>query len=129
MKLWSKGLGKLTLPFDLQDAESIEPEGDVIRIEGRIESEKVNWPYTIKLEADDMIRFTKLMATDEKYLRFLARKHGWGLVLKVLGGLLKLVIMSPVFIGTMLLFDLGRGEESEQPDETEQDDSTTGGES
>lgn len=122
MKLWSKGLGKLTLPFDLEDAESIEPENDVMKIEGRIESEKVNWPYTIKLEAEDMIRFTKLMATDERYLQFLAEKHGWNLIVKITGGLLKLVVLSPIFVFTMLVSDLGSGR---SPEETEQDNSTT----
>jgi hypothetical protein len=117
MKLWSKGLGKLTLPFDLEDAEAIEPEGDVMKIEGRIESDKVNWPYTVKLEAEDMIRFTKMMATDEDYVRFLAEHHGWSLIYKIVGGLLKLSLLSPVFLVEMILFDLGRGGSAPETEE------------
>jgi hypothetical protein len=76
MRLWSKGLGRLILPFHLEDHFALYPEGDFLVIEGRIVEKKVNWIYRIHLGSEDMVRFIAFMANTPLALSFL--KTYWG---------------------------------------------------
>jgi hypothetical protein len=91
MRLWSKGLGKLILPFDLGEAESVQREGDSILIEGRIVERKVNWPYRIHLTDSDMVDFTRLMAENPLIQSYLRSRLGFSLV----GFVLLLILTLP----------------------------------
>ncbi len=89
MKLWSKGLGKLILPFYLDKAESVLPSQEYILIRGRIVEGKVNWPYKIFLFPQDMVRFISFMSQNDIVISFLKRNLGFGLVKFVILRLLK----------------------------------------
>ena len=56
MRLQSKGLGKITLPFRLGESR-ITKGDDCIVFEGRITEKKVNWPYRGELEDPDIVNF------------------------------------------------------------------------
>lgn len=74
MKLWSKGLGKMTLPLALHTAE-LEPGADTLRFRGRIIEGKVNWNYLVSMDASDMLGFTRVVGGPE-VLDYLARQKG-----------------------------------------------------
>ncbi len=103
MKLWSRGLGKLILPFYLDKAEAVEEEDDCIIIKGRIVEKKVNWPYIIRLYPEDMIRFTHLMAYDRTVLSYIKSRLGMKFVLFVLKNVLKALIIAPLVLIENLL--------------------------
>jgi hypothetical protein len=98
MKLWSKGLGKLILPFDLSEAESIEIKQDHILITGRIIEKKVNWPYTIHLYLEDMYNFTKLMSESKDIIKYLKDKLGLKFFTFLIPRLLRAFLLVPIVI-------------------------------
>ena len=103
MRLWSKGLGKLVLPFYLSKAEKVYPQDDFIVIEGRIVERKVNWPYRIRLFPDDMVTFTKLMVEDKNIIRFLKTQLGFKFVTFVLLRILRAFLLLPICIIELIL--------------------------
>jgi len=74
MRLQSKGLGKLTLPFRLGESK-ITKGDDCIVFEGRITEKKVNWPYRGELEDADIVNFMKL-ANQKPVVRYVAESAG-----------------------------------------------------
>lgn len=96
MKLWSKGLGKLILPFDIGKADSIRISGESILIEGKIIEKKVNWPYKINLFLEDMLTFTRFMAYSNTILYFLKTQLGTKFILFVLVRILKAFFLLPI---------------------------------
>lgn len=103
MKLWSKGLGKLILPFYINEAESVEEESDCIVIKGRIIEKKVNWPYIIRLYPDDMVNFTRLMAYNPVVLSYMKKRLGIKLLLFLIPKLAYAFIITPfVFVEKVL---------------------------
>ncbi len=62
MRLASKGLGKITLPFRFTEA-SISEAPDCIVLEGAIKESKVNWTYRAELEDSDILNFLILAHT------------------------------------------------------------------
>lgn len=99
MKLWSKGLGKLVLPFDMDKAESVEEAEECIIIKGRIIEKKVNWPYLIRLYPDDMVRFTHLIVYDNVVLSYLKRRMGLRLLFFLIAKFFFALLMTPLVIG------------------------------
>ena len=78
MRLWSKGLGRLVLPFEIRTARvDLTPEHLVLS--GVIREGKVVWDYTVKMTEKDFLGFSRL-ATEPEVLNFLARQHGLGLL-------------------------------------------------
>ena len=72
MIVWSRGLGKQRLPLELPAATlSVTPDNLVM--EGTIEP--VCWRYAIRLSAEDLNAFLKLLASPGT-ARFLAQKPG-----------------------------------------------------
>jgi hypothetical protein len=74
MRLQSKGLGKVTLPFRLGESR-ITRGDDCIVFEGRITEKKVNWPYRGELEDKDIVNFMKL-ANQRPVVRYVAEQAG-----------------------------------------------------
>ena len=72
MIVWSKGLGKKSLPMEL-DRARLSVGDDHLLMDGNIES--VCWDYTMKLYPQDLGDFMKLLA-HPKTARFMARKRG-----------------------------------------------------
>lgn len=78
MRLASKGLGRLTLPFALNEAKIKEEEGKLWFF-GRIKEKTVNWDYRMRLEDEDIVRFVKL-ARHPEIMAFIARRCGFSLI-------------------------------------------------
>jgi hypothetical protein len=93
MIVWSRGLGKQRLPLELP-AATLRVASDSLVMEGTIEP--VCWRYAIRLSAQDLKSFLKLLA-DPKTAKFLAEEPGV-LVPFVLG----LVAMTPRLILRLL---------------------------
>ncbi len=97
MRLWSKGLGKLILPFEIDKAESISEYDDggrkVILIQGRIIEKKVNWPYKIYLDIDDMVRFTAFMAKNNIILSYIKSYCGYRFIISTLSLMLRTIFL------------------------------------
>jgi hypothetical protein len=72
MIVWSKGLGKKSLPMEL-DRARLSVANDHLLMDGNIE--EVCWDYTMKLYPEDLGDFMKLLA-HPKTARFMARKRG-----------------------------------------------------
>jgi hypothetical protein len=72
MIVWSKGLGKQTLPMELEQA-TLRVAPDHLAMDGLIES--VYWNYTMRLYPDDLGNFMKVLA-DPKTAWFLAGQRG-----------------------------------------------------
>ena len=98
MKLWSKGLGKLVLPFFLDRAESVEADEECVIIKGRIVEKKVNWPYIIRLYPEDMVRFTRLMAYDKAVLSYIKSRMGMRFIGFVIANLIKALLITPIVL-------------------------------
>lgn len=94
MRLQSKGLGKLTLPFALDEAH-IAVVDDGLWFNGRIQEKKVNWTYRMRLDDTDIVNFIELAARPE-VVRFLARTLG-----------LRLLVGMALQVGRTLLYFLG----------------------
>ncbi len=101
MKLWSKGLGKVTLPLELSRAE-IEAGAESMRLRGRIVEGKVNWNYLVTMTGSDLIGFTKV-AGDPRVVDHLARERGLGFLIAMVGPMLR-------FLGFLVAALLRRGE-------------------
>ncbi|GBD02744.1 hypothetical protein HRbin19_00012 [bacterium HR19] len=114
MRLWSKGLGKLILPFYLDEAEQVDDFDEYVLIKGRIVEKKVNWPYKIFLFPYDMVKFTRFMADDKTILSFLKRNLRFRLISFLVSNLLKVfLIITP----KVVIWKLFRKREKKQEDE------------
>ncbi len=87
MKLASKGLGSVTLPFRLREADIREEKGE-IWLHGAIKEKKVHWTYRMRLEDADIINFVAL-AKDDTIVAYLAQRCGPGIFLVVLKRVLR----------------------------------------
>lgn len=74
MRLQSKGLGKLSLPFRLGESKITKGDNCIV-FEGRITEKKVNWPYRGELEDADIVNFMKL-ANERTVMRYVAEQAG-----------------------------------------------------
>jgi hypothetical protein len=72
MIVWSKGLGKKSLPMDLAVAR-LSVGDDHLLMDGSID--EVCWEYTMKLYPEDLGDFMRLLA-HPKTARFMAKKGG-----------------------------------------------------
>jgi len=72
MIVWSKGLGKQTLPIELDKAE-VRIENECVSVGGIIEP--VWWQYTIKLNERDLLHFLRILSS-AKTSSFLAAERG-----------------------------------------------------
>lgn len=98
MRLWSKGLGKLILPFYISEAEKVEIVDDSVQIEGRIVEKKVNWPYKINLYLEDMLTFTRFMASSDEVIYFIKSQVGYRFIWFVLVRMIKVTLLLPVVL-------------------------------
>lgn len=89
MRLASKGLGKITLPFRFTEARITETP-DCVVLEGMIKEKKVNWTYRAELEDADLVNFV-ILARDPAVVGYLAERLGLGLFGKVARSALKLI--------------------------------------
>jgi hypothetical protein len=90
MRLASKGLGKVTLPFRFTEARITETP-DCVVFEGMIKEKKVNWTYRAEIEDADLLNFV-IMARDPAVVGYLAERLGLGLFGKVARCALKLIL-------------------------------------
>ncbi len=90
MRLASKGLGKVTLPFRFSEAR-ITDAPDCVVFEGMIKEKKVNWTYRAEVEDADLINFV-ILARDPAVVAYLAERLGLGLFGKVASSALKLIL-------------------------------------
>ena len=90
MRLASKGLGKITLPFRFTEARITEAP-DCIVLEGMIREKKVNWTYRAEVEDADLVNFV-IMARDPAVVGYLAERLGLRLFGKVARSALKLIL-------------------------------------
>ena len=72
MMVWSKGLGKLTLPMQL-DKATVKVGRDHLAMEGMIEP--VFWQYQLRVYPGDLADFMKILA-DRRTVMSLATEHG-----------------------------------------------------
>lgn len=86
MIVWSKGLGKKSLPMELERAR-LSVGADHLLMDGTIE--EVCWEYTMKLYPEDLGDFMRLLA-HPKTARFMARRGGL-----LLPFVLRLVMFAP----------------------------------
>ncbi len=89
MKLASKGLGSVTLPFSLKEAD-INMENGEIWMHGAIKEKKVHWVYKMRLEDADIINFVALAKNDE-IVAYLAQRCGISLFFIVLKRIFKTI--------------------------------------
>jgi len=90
MKLSSKGLGPVTLPFKLNEAEIKEQNGE-LWLFGMIKAKKVKWAYKMRLEDSDIVNFVGLARNDE-IVRYLAKRCGFGLFFTILKRIVKTLV-------------------------------------
>jgi hypothetical protein len=81
MRLHSRGLGRLTLPFSLGSANIERREGK-LWLYGKIQERTVNWTYRMLLEDEDIVRFIAL-ARKPEIVEWIAKKAGWSLLKKI----------------------------------------------
>lgn len=74
MWLWSKGLGRVVLPMDLDKAE-VEVEDGRLVFKGWIVAPKIYWDYWLSLDEKDVLDSMGLMANRD-VMRHLARTGG-----------------------------------------------------
>jgi hypothetical protein len=89
MIVWSKGLGKKSLPMELEQAR-LSVGSDHLLMDGTIDG--VCWDYTMKLYPEDLGDFMKLLA-HPKTARFMARKRGL-----LLPFVVRLVMFAPMLV-------------------------------
>ena len=100
MRLWSKGLGKLILPLELdQTRTDLTPEHIVFS--GTIRDGKIVWPYYIRMGEEDLVGFTQVLLRRD-VLDFLARRSGLALLWTIFTA-------SIAFAGGVLRTLLGKG--------------------
>lgn len=90
MRLASKGLGKITLPFRFTEARITEAP-DCVVFEGMIKEKKVNWTYRAEVEDADLVNFV-ILARDPAVVGYLAERLGLGLFGTVARSALKLIL-------------------------------------
>lgn len=90
MRLVSKGLGAVTLPFSLKEA-NIKVENGELWLHGTIKERKVHWIYKIRLEDPDIINFVALAKNDE-IVAYLAQRCGFRLFFIVLKRIFKTIV-------------------------------------
>lgn len=90
MKLASKGLGKIALPFRFTEARLSEAP-DCLVLEGIIKEKKVNWTYRAELEDSDLINFL-ILARNPAIVSYLADRLGLALFGRFLRSALTLVL-------------------------------------
>jgi hypothetical protein len=90
MKLASKGLGKITLPFRFTEAR-ISEAADFLVLEGMIKEKKVNWTYRAELEDSDIINFM-ILARNPVIVSYIADRIGLALFGRLLRSALTLVL-------------------------------------
>jgi hypothetical protein len=89
MIVWSKGLGKKSLPMEL-DRARLSVGDDHLLMGGNIE--EVCWDYTMKLYPEDLGDFMRLLA-HPKTARFMARERGL-----LVPFVVRLVMFAPMLI-------------------------------
>ena len=89
MKLASKGLGKIALPFRFTEARLSETP-DCLVLEGIIKEKKVNWTYRAELEDSDLVNFV-ILARNPVIVSYLADRVGLALFGRLLRSALTLV--------------------------------------
>lgn len=90
MKLASKGLGAVTLPFSLKEADIKEENGE-LWLHGAIKEKKVHWVYKMRLEDADIINFVALAKNDE-IVAYLAQRCGFRLFFIALTRIFKTIV-------------------------------------
>jgi hypothetical protein len=90
MRLASKGLGKITLPFRFTEARITEAP-DCVVLEGGIKEKKVNWTYRAEVEDADLVNFV-ILARDPAVVGYLAERLGLGLLRKAARSALQLIL-------------------------------------
>jgi len=90
MKLASKGLGKIALPFRFTEAR-ISEAPDCLVLEGIIKEKKVNWTYRAELEDSDLVNFL-ILARNPVIASYLADRVGLALFARFLRSALTLVL-------------------------------------
>lgn len=75
MWLWSKGLGRLILPMNIEEAE-LCAGGENLVVEGVIIAPKVHWDYDLTLSQQDLVDLMSLMR-HRQVLQYLARESGF----------------------------------------------------
>jgi hypothetical protein len=106
MIVWSKGLGKKSLPMELEQAR-LSVASDHLAMDGNIES--VCWEYTMKLYPDDLGDFMKLLA-HPKTARFMARRSGL-----LLPFIVRLVMFAPILVLALVKARVLRSARKVQP--------------
>ncbi len=90
MRLASKGLGKVTLPFRFAEARITEAP-DCLVLEGIIKEKKVNWPYRAEIEDSDIINFL-ILARSPAVAYYLAERVGLGIFTRLLWAAFQLIL-------------------------------------
>ena len=112
MKLASKGLGKIALPFRFTEARLSEAP-DCLVLEGIIKEKKVNWTYRAELEDSDIVNFV-ILARNPVIVSYLADRVGLALFGRFLRSALTLVLdlfrRAPSRIAKSRSSDVGPGE-------------------
>jgi hypothetical protein len=90
MKLASKGLGKIILPFRFTEAR-ISEAADCLVLEGIIKEKKVNWTYRAELEDSDIINFV-ILARNPVIVSYIADRVGLALFGRLLRSAVTLVL-------------------------------------
>ena len=90
MRLASKGLGKVTLPFRLAEARITEGDGFLV-LEGLIKEQNVNWTYRAELEDSDILNFL-ILARRPVVAGYIARRTGAGLFARATSSALRLIL-------------------------------------
>lgn len=93
MRLASRGLGKITLPFRFTEARITEAP-DYVVFEGMIKEKKVNWTYRAEVQDQDLVNFL-ILARDPVVITYLAKRVGFRLLGKAARSAMRL-ILSPL---------------------------------
>jgi hypothetical protein len=84
MRLSSKGLGKMSLPFDLVEARIEIGDDGHLWFSGRIKERSVRWEYRLRLDDTDIVRFMAL-ARHPEIIRYVAAELGPALLRRIVG--------------------------------------------
>lgn len=78
MWLWSKGLGRLILPMEIDQATVRHvPDDGTLVVEGLIIAPKVRWDYSLTMTQQDLLDSIRLM-TNTRVASYMARETGLG---------------------------------------------------
>lgn len=92
MQLKSKGLGRMTLPFAMNEAAIREADDGELWFHGKIKQRTVNWDYRMRLDDPDIVRFIA-MAHNPRIVAFIARRAGLRLFARVVARLAKTLLV------------------------------------